>query len=101
MKPFYILLFFLLVTVTLAQKKKQSDTSPTPPSTSSPGIDGKVAGMKKYPGSFEFYFDEKQDKVFLVIDKLNTDFLYAESITAAIGSNDIGLDRNQLGRERV
>ncbi|MBL7862787.1 MAG: zinc-dependent metalloprotease [Cyclobacteriaceae bacterium] len=57
--------------------------------------------MKKYPGFFEFYYDEKQDKVFLLIDKFDTEFLYVESLTAGVGSNDIGLDRNQLGRERV
>ena len=100
----YLLPLVLLVSsLTYAQKKKQSDTPPpvTPSSASTSGIEGKVAGMKKYPGYFEFYHDEKQDKIFLVIDKLDTDFLYIESLTAAVGSNDIGLDRNQLGRERV
>jgi hypothetical protein len=57
--------------------------------------------MKKYPGFFEFYFDEQQDKIHLLIDKFETEFLYVESLTAGIGSNDIGLDRNQLGRERA
>ncbi len=57
--------------------------------------------MKKYSGYFEFYYDEKQDKIFLVIDKFDTEFLYVESLTAGIGSNDIGLDRNQLGSERI
>ena len=101
MKQLYLCLFFFLATLSFAQKKKQPDTPQATSSNSASGIDSKVAGMKKFPGYFEFYFDEKQDKIFLVIDKLNTDFLYAESITAAVGSNDIGLDRNQLGRERV
>ncbi|HBK87497.1 MAG TPA: hypothetical protein DDZ56_02530 [Cytophagales bacterium] len=57
--------------------------------------------MKRMPGFFECYFDEKQDKMYLVIDKFDTEFLYIESLTAGVGSNDIGLDRNQLGRERV
>lgn len=61
----------------------------------------KTAGMKKYEGFFEFYYDEKQDKVFLVIDKFDTEFLYVNSLPAGIGSNDIGLDRGQLGDERV
>jgi uncharacterized membrane protein len=57
--------------------------------------------MKKFPGYIEFYYDEKQDKVYLIISKFDSEFLYVESLTAGIGSNDIGLDRNQLGRERV
>ncbi|MBS1557313.1 MAG: zinc-dependent metalloprotease [Bacteroidetes bacterium] len=57
--------------------------------------------MKKYEGYFNFYYDEKQDKIHLLIDKLDTELLYIPSLTAGVGSNDIGLDRNQLGRERV
>ncbi|MBK5277621.1 MAG: zinc-dependent metalloprotease [Bacteroidia bacterium] len=57
--------------------------------------------MKKYPGYFDYYYDEKQDKVFLVVDKFDSEFLFVEGLTAGIGSNDIGLDRNQLGKERI
>lgn len=57
--------------------------------------------MKYYPGYFDFYYDEKQDKIFLVIDKFNTEFLYVNSLPAGIGSNDIGLDRGQLGDDRI
>ncbi|MBS1486489.1 MAG: zinc-dependent metalloprotease [Bacteroidetes bacterium] len=81
----------------IAQKKKTE--APAPVSVSP--IEAKVAGLKKYPGYFDFYYDEKQDKIHLLIDKLDTEFLYIPSLTAGVGSNDIGLDRNQLGRERV
>jgi hypothetical protein len=87
-----------------AQKKKQQNDqpAPTPPTQQQPaGIDAKVTGFQKFPGYFEFYYDEKQDKVFLLIDKLDTEVLYVESLTAGVGSNDIGLDRNQLGRDRI
>lgn len=62
-----------------------------------PSISEKVAGMRKFPGYFPFYWDVKAGKVWLEIDKWNTDFLYVESLPAGIGSNDIGLDRGQLG----
>ncbi|MFZ5970976.1 MAG: zinc-dependent metalloprotease [Bacteroidota bacterium] len=85
-----------------AQKKKKTEDIPPQVSQPAPGaIQAKVAGMKKFEGFFEFYYDDKQDKVFLLIDRFNTDFLYIESLTAGVGSNDIGLDRNQLGAERV
>jgi hypothetical protein len=64
-------------------------------------IEAKVAGMRKYSGYYEFYYDEKTDKIHLLVDKLQQEFLYIESLAAGIGSNDIGLDRNQLGKERV
>src|SRR6202008_793818 len=56
----------------------------------------KVAGMQKFPGFFPFYWDAKSGKIWLEIDKWNTEFLYVESLPAGIGSNDIGLDRGQL-----
>ncbi|MBA4053156.1 MAG: peptidase [Marivirga sp.] len=57
--------------------------------------------MKSLPGYFEFYYDDKKDKLFLVIDKFNQEFLYVNSLAAGVGSNDIGLDRGQLGAERI
>lgn len=94
----------LVCVASYAQKRKQQqdNSQPAAPPVQQPaGIDGKVTGYQKFPGYFEFYYDEKQDKVFILIDKLDTEFLYVESLTAAIGSNDLGLDRNQLGGEKV
>lgn len=85
-----------------AQRKKQVE--PTPVATPAPKqntIEAKTAGMKKFPGFIEYYFDEKQDKIFLVIEKFDTELLYVNSLPAGIGSNDIGLDRGQLGSDRI
>ena len=54
-------------------------------------------GITKYEGYFTFYYDDNSDKIFLQIDDLNTEFLYVRSLSEGIGSNDIGLDRGQLG----
>jgi Met-zincin/Domain of unknown function (DUF5117) len=64
-------------------------------------ISEKVAGMEKFPGFFTFYWDAKAGKIWLEIDKWNTEFLYVESMPAGIGSNDIGLDRGQLGNSAI
>jgi len=64
-------------------------------------ITEKVAGMEKFPGFFTFYWDTKAGKIWLEIDKWNTEFLYVESLPAGIGSNDIGLDRGQLGNSSI
>jgi hypothetical protein len=99
MKKLFPLLLVFVYSVTFAQKKKtEAQPAPTPQAT---GIGAKVAGLKHFPGYFDFYYDEKQDKLFLVIDKLDTELLYVNSLPAGIGSNDIGLDRGQLGDERI
>lgn len=64
-------------------------------------IADKVKGMEKFPGFFTFYWDAKAGKFWLEIDKWNTEFLYVESLPAGIGSNDIGLDRGQLGSSSI
>lgn len=54
-------------------------------------------GITKYEGFIPFYYDEKKDKVFLQIENLHSEFLYVNALSQGIGSNDIGLDRGQLG----
>jgi len=66
-----------------------------------PTISKKVTGMTAYPGFFNFYWDVQMGKVWLRIDKFDHEFLYVNSLAAGLGSNDIGLDRSQLGDTRI
>src|SRR5690349_169590 len=66
-----------------------------------PAIGEKTAGAEKMPGYFNLYWDAKQGKLWLEVDKYGADFLYQSSLPAGVGSNDIGLDRGQLGATRV
>jgi hypothetical protein len=63
-------------------------------------LEGKK-GLTKYEGYFNFYYDKSEDKIYLEVDKLDSDFLYVSSLSSGIGSNDIGLDRGQLGNESL
>ncbi|HJY29919.1 MAG TPA: zinc-dependent metalloprotease [Pyrinomonadaceae bacterium] len=83
-----MLLLLLLCFFTVQAQKAQTLTE-------------KVAGMERFPGFFPFYWDAKAGKVWLEIDKWNTEFLYVESLPAGVGSNDIGLDRGQLGNSAI
>src|SRR5437773_2609131 len=64
-------------------------------------ITEKIVGMQRFTGYFPFYWDARAGKVWLEIDKWNSEFLYVESLPAGIGSNDIGLDRGQLGQSYI
>ena len=77
---------------TLAQPRSDART---------PSITEKVAGMQKFSGYFPFYWDAKAGRLWLEIDKWNSEFLYVDSLPAGIGSNDIGLDRGQVGQAHV
>ena len=66
-----------------------------------PTIEEKTKDLKKYEGFFNFYWDENAGKIWLEIDKLDTEILYTISLPAGLGSNDIGLDRGLSGGERI
>ncbi|PYT44449.1 MAG: peptidase [Acidobacteria bacterium] len=66
-----------------------------------PTIAEKTAGAQKLPGYFNLYWDAKLGKLWLEIDTWSSEFLYQSGLPAGIGSNDIGLDRGQLGATRI
>jgi hypothetical protein len=72
-----------------------------PDAAQSPSISEKIAGAQKFPGYFNLYWDAKQGKLWLEIDKWGTEFLYQSGLPAGVGSNDIGLDRGQLGKTGI
>ncbi len=61
----------------------------------------KTKNMELRKGFYDFYWDNTNGKIYLVVDKLNMSFLYVNSLPAGLGSNDIGLDRGQLGESRI
>jgi hypothetical protein len=72
---------------------------PTAPAPST--ITAKTAAMKRMPGYFPIYWEEKAGKLWLEIDRFDTEFLYVNSLPSGLGSNDIGLDRGQIGDSRI
>jgi hypothetical protein len=66
-----------------------------------PTIAEKTKQFRKLDGFFPVYWDERKGKVWLEVSRWNSEFLFLDSLPAGIGSNDIGLDRGQLGEGRV
>ena len=57
--------------------------------------------LEQFKGFFNFSYDDSKGKIFLEVDKLDYEFLYIGSLASGVGSNDIGLDRGQLGSEKL
>ena len=53
----------------------------------------------QFEGLFNFQYESKEDKILLTIskDQFEKEFLYVNALAQGLGSNDIGLDRGQLG----
>ncbi len=66
-----------------------------------PSIEEKTTGLKKYEGFLNFYWDENAGKIWMEINRLDSELLYQTSLPAALGSNDVGLDRGLLGNTAV
>lgn len=82
----------------------QSNAVPQQPPAETPKPDPiteKTAAFQKLPGYFDLYWDAKTGKLWLEIARFGQEFLYVESLPAGLGSNDIGLDRGQLGADRI
>jgi hypothetical protein len=82
----FLLLLLLCLSVSLQAQTKITD---------------KTKNWKTYDGYFKYWWDAANGKLWLQIDKFDQEFLYVNSLPAGLGSNDIGLDRGQLGQTRV
>ena len=78
-------IFFFIVNLSFAQNKiKESNNN-----------------VINFKGFFNFSYSESKDKIYLEVNSLNKKFLYVSALSQGVGSNDIGLDRGQLGVRKI
>ncbi len=85
-----LMLVFLSVSAVFAQQNVQGAS-----------IAEKTKSMERHSGYFVYYWDAKEGKIYLEISRWNDELFYVNSLPAGVGSNDIGLDRGQLGGGRI
>ena len=66
-----------------------------------PTITDKTRTFERIDGFVPMYWDAAAGKLWLEVSRLGQEILYLSSLPAGVGSNDIGLDRGQLGGERL
>ncbi|CAH1000950.1 hypothetical protein LEM8419_01966 [Neolewinella maritima] len=91
--------YLLLLTILLYLLPLPAQDADKPKPT--PTIAEKTAELERTDGFYPYYYSTEEGKLYLLISRWNEDFLYVNSLAAGLGSNDIGLDRNQLGNTRV
>jgi hypothetical protein len=62
---------------------------------------GELDNYDHMPGFFDLYWDESKGRLLMNADMLDEQFLYQASLARGVGSNDLGLDRGQLGATKV
>ncbi len=56
---------------------------------------------QRHDGFVPYIWDEASGKIWLEAGRWGQEFLYVTSLPAGVGSNDIGLDRGQLGQTQI
>ena len=64
-------------------------------------IEARVKGLLHMDGFFDLYWDESEGRLLLYIEQSEGEFIYQSSLARGVGSNDLGLDRGQLGATRL
>ena len=62
---------------------------------------GQLNNYSSEQGFFDFWWDAENGRLLLRIAELEQPFLYQNALARGIGSNDLGLDRGQLGDTRI
>ena len=66
-----------------------------------PNLSKFISDLDKKEGYLNFYWDDNKGKIYLEIKNLNQELIYINYLSAGIGSNDLGLDRGQIGGTRI
>ena len=64
-------------------------------------LSDQVKGFQHLEGFYDLYWDESKGRLLLLIDNLEDPFIYQSSMPRGVGSNDLGLDRGQLGDTKI
>ncbi len=83
--------FFFILVLTLALSEKACALTLDELTQNTPLSDGFVG----------IVYDKKEGKTYLKINNIGEDFIYQTSLPSGLGSNDVGLDRGQLGSTRL
>ncbi|HVT44917.1 MAG TPA: zinc-dependent metalloprotease [Thermoanaerobaculia bacterium] len=96
-RRFSMIAAILTMTIAPPASAWQATTEKTVP----PAISAKTAGLQRIEGFIPLYWDAAGGKLLMDIARFDTELLYQTSLPAGLGSNPVGLDRNQLGETRI
>jgi hypothetical protein len=83
----------LLAAPSVPQEAQEEEELPT--------IEKKTEGMRELDGFVPLFWEKSTGKLWMEITRFEEEFLHYVSLPSGIGSNDVGLDRGQLGPQHV
>ena len=64
-------------------------------------IESFTKDFEKKEGFINYYWDDNNGKLYFEIENLDKELIYVNYLSAGVGSNDIGLDRGQIGVQEL
>ncbi len=102
---------FLLLLVTACVREAAPPQALPDDTRATPGVQAAVptaatiashtANAERLEGFYNLYWDEDSGKLLLAIDRFDEPFIYQDGLARGVGSNDLFLDRGQLGATRL
>ena len=89
-RAFFLMLALLMLAAAWPAYAKKRDAADDP-----------LAGTRKEAGFVDVYRDLDKGRVLIGIHELDEPFLLVSALPGGLGSNDIGLDRSQVGEPRL
>ena len=68
-------------------------------SAQQPAVD--VTAYQSFEGFIDAWWDEETGRMLVRVDEFDVPFIYQTSLPRGVGSNDLGLDRGQLGATKI
>src|ERR1044071_10095112 len=103
--PFSLLLLALTGCASAAVPRVSTPAAPSPSPSAAPASSDAIAArtskLQNQDGFLPLHWDEKDGKLLLEVPRTGEEIIYQVSLAAGVGSNAIGLDRNQLGDTRL
>lgn len=90
--------FIRVVWVSIALLQASIATAATEPT---PSVAEFTQSMEKAEGFFDLYHDSQHGKYYLFVPHTENSFIFQTSLPWGLGSNDVGLDRGQLGQTQL
>lgn len=91
---FLCLFLFLLSPIAVAKKSDSAKGMAN-------NLQAQVKGLQQLEGFFDLYWNADKGQLLLQIDQMDQPFIYQSSMPRGVGSNDLGLDRGQLGDTKI
>jgi hypothetical protein len=93
--------YWLISTLLLLTCQATVADPPDAENRSIPAVSEAVDGLQLMAGFIDLYWNERNGQLLLHIENPGEEFIYQSSLARGVGSNDLGLDRGQLGDTKL